>query len=88
MHDCQMDFYDSYGYSISIRTDLLYNPRENEGQGNVTYGEAFSVQPFSNNIIALNLAESEIDRLLESQFDNPISQEYRTLQVSRGFSYT
>lgn len=74
--------------SGSIRTDLLYSPGENEGQGNVTYGEAFSVQPFSNSIIALNLTGKEIDRLLESQFDNPISPEYRTLQVSRGFSYT
>jgi len=73
--------------SGSVRTDLLYNPSENEGQGNVTYGEAFSVQPFSNNIVALNLTGSEIDRLLESQFDNPAKGQNRILQVSRGFSY-
>jgi hypothetical protein len=29
-----------------IRTDLIYKASESEGPGNVTYGEAFSVQPF------------------------------------------
>ncbi len=71
-----------------IRTDLFYKASENEGAGNVTYGEAFSVQPFCNSIIALNLTGSQIDCLLEEQFDNPQAGRNSILQVSRGFFYT
>jgi len=71
-----------------IRTDLIYKPSGNEGAGNVTYGEAFSVQPFGNSIITLNLTGSQIDKLLEEQFDNPGPGTNRILQVSRGFFYT
>jgi 5'-nucleotidase len=71
-----------------IRTDLFYKASENEGAGNVTYGEAFSVQPFGNSIITLNLTGSQIDELLEEQFDNPQVGRNSTLQVSRGFFYT
>ena len=71
-----------------IRTDLIYQASQSEGAGNVTYGEAFSVQPFSNSIFALNLTGSQIDELLEEQFDNPSSGINSIVQVSRGFNYT
>ena len=71
-----------------IRTDLIYQASQSEGAGNVTYGEAFSVQPFSNSIFALNLTGSQIDELLEEQFDNPTPGINSILQVSRGFNYT
>ncbi|MDD4653558.1 MAG: bifunctional metallophosphatase/5'-nucleotidase, partial [Methanothrix sp.] len=71
-----------------IRTDLIYNPSNNEGAGNVTYGEAFSVQPFGNSIYTVNLTGSQIDKLLEEQFDNPEVGRNSILQVSRGFFYT
>jgi 5'-nucleotidase len=71
-----------------IRTDLTYKPGGNEGAGNVTYGEAFSVQPFGNSIYVLNLTGSQIDELLEEQFDNPNVGRNSILQVSSGFSYT
>lgn len=71
-----------------IRTDLIYRASKNEGAGNVTYGEAFSVQPFGNSIITLNLTGSQIDELLEEQFDNPEIGRNSILQVSRGFFYT
>lgn len=71
-----------------IRTDLLYKASGNEGAGNVTYGEAFSVQPFGNSIYAVNLTGSQIDCLLEEQFDNPQVGRNSILQVSRGFNYT
>ncbi|MCX6678241.1 MAG: bifunctional metallophosphatase/5'-nucleotidase [Methanothrix sp.] len=71
-----------------IRTDLIYKASRSEGQGNVTYGEAFSVQPFGNSIFAVNLTGSQIDELLEEQFDNPAPGENSILQVSRGFNYT
>jgi 5'-nucleotidase len=74
--------------SGGIRTDLIYKASQSEGPGNVTYGEAFSVQPFGNSIFALNLTGGQIDELLEEQFDNPSPGINSIIQVSRGFSYT
>lgn len=71
-----------------IRTDLVYKESSGEGPGNVTYGEAFSVQPFGNNIVTMNLTGSQIDELLEEQFDNPGPGRNSILQVSVGFNYT
>ena len=71
-----------------IRTDLIYQASQSEGAGNVTYGEAFSVQPFSNSIFTVNLTGSQIDELLEEQFDNPSPGINSIIQVSRGFNYT
>ena len=74
--------------SGGIRTDLFYNPGKDEGPGNVTYGEAFSIQPFGNSIYTMSLTGSQIDELLEEQFDNPTPGQNSILQVSRGFNYT
>ncbi|MGB5101581.1 MAG: bifunctional metallophosphatase/5'-nucleotidase [Methanothrix sp.] len=71
-----------------IRTDLIYKASKSEGPGNVTYGEAFSVQPFGNSIFTMNLTGSQIDELLEKQFDNPTPGINSILQVSSGFNYT
>ncbi|MDD3024833.1 MAG: 5'-nucleotidase, partial [Syntrophomonadaceae bacterium] len=54
----------------------------------VTYGEAFSVQPFGNDLVTMTLNGTQIDALLEQQFDNPSPGSKRILQVSKGFSYT
>ncbi len=83
-YGAQVAFMNSGG----IRTDLFYNPGKGEGPGNVTYGEAFSVQPFGNSIYIMNLTGSQIDGLLEEQFDNPAPGQNSILQVSEGFSYT
>ena len=72
-----------------IRTDLLYaGSAAGEGDGNVTYGESFAVQPFGNNLVTLTLTGAQIDTLLEQQFNNPGSGQTRFLQVSRSFSYS
>lgn len=72
-----------------IRTDLLYNHSSSgEQPGQITYAEAFSVQPFRNNLVTMTLNGTQIDALLEQQFDNPSSGTNRILQVSQGFSYT
>ncbi|HEV3478781.1 MAG TPA: 5'-nucleotidase C-terminal domain-containing protein [Gaiellaceae bacterium] len=55
--------------------------------GNVTYGQAFAVQPFGNSLVTMSLKGSEIETLLEQQFDNPNPGERRMLQVSNGFTY-
>ncbi|MFC1777846.1 bifunctional metallophosphatase/5'-nucleotidase [Pseudomonadota bacterium] len=57
-----------------------------EGDGEVTFGEAFSVQPFGNSLVTMNLTGNQIDLLLEQQWLGQTSP--RILQVSEGFTYT
>jgi 5'-nucleotidase len=72
-----------------IRADLTYaGSAAGEGDGNVTYGEAFTVQPFGNSLVTMTLTGTQIDQLLEQQFDNPTAGQTRILQVSDGVSYT
>jgi 5'-nucleotidase len=71
-----------------IRADLTFAQSGSEGDGNVTYGEAFTVQPFGNSLVTMSLTGAQIDTLLEQQFDNPAVGQSRILQVSSGFSYT
>ena len=72
-----------------IRADLTYpSSPAGEGDGNVTYGEAFTVQPFGNSLVTMSLTGEQIDTLLEQQFDNPVVGQSRMLSVSRGFTYT
>ncbi len=67
-----------------IRTDLLYNQiTGGEAPGQVTYGEAFTVQPFSNNMVTMSMTGDQLKRLLESQYSGCTK-----LQVSNGFNYT
>jgi 5'-nucleotidase len=74
--------------SGGIRADLTYpsSPR-GEGDGKVTYGEAFNVQPFGNSLVTMTLNGAQIDTLLEQQFDNPTPGASRILQISEGFAY-
>jgi len=72
-----------------IRAELTYaGSAAGEGDGNVTYGEAFSVQPFGNSLVTMTLTGAQIDQLLEQQFDNPTAGQNRILQVSNGVSYS
>jgi len=74
-----------------IRTDLGFvfaSSAVGEGDGNVTYGEAFAVQPFGNSLVTMTLTGTQIDTLLEQQFDNPTVGSSRILQVSEGFAYS
>jgi 5'-nucleotidase len=68
-----------------IRGDLSFaSSAVGEGDGNVTYGEAFTVQPFGNSLVTMSLNGAQIDALLERQFTGGIG----ILQVSNGFAYT
>jgi 5'-nucleotidase len=72
-----------------IRADLTYSQISGgELPGEVTYGEAFTVQPFGNSLVTMSLTGAQIDTLLEQQFDNPLPGQMRILQVSQGFTYT
>ncbi|WP_019585596.1 bifunctional metallophosphatase/5'-nucleotidase [Deinococcus apachensis] len=69
-----------------IRADLpvnLPNP-----QRKVTYGDAFTVQPFGNILTVITLTGAQIKAVLEQQFGNPSATDNRILQVSEGFTYT
>jgi 5'-nucleotidase len=72
-----------------IRTNLTYvSSPASEGDGNVTYGEMFAVQPFGNSMVTMTLTGAQIERLLEEQFAPCTLGSNRILQVSAGFTYT
>ncbi len=52
----------------------------------VTFGEAFSVQPFGNSLVTMTLTGAQIHALLVQQWVGQSSP--RILQVSDGFTYT
>jgi 5'-nucleotidase len=69
-----------------IRSDLLFVSSGAELDGEVTFGEAFGVQPFGNSLVTMTLTGAQIDTLLEQQW---LGQPFpRILQVSDGFTYT
>lgn len=71
-----------------IRADLTYaGSTAGEGDGNVTYGEMFTVQPFGNSMVTLTLTGAQIERVLEEQFAGCTLATARILQVSTGFTY-
>ncbi|MEX2133990.1 MAG: 5'-nucleotidase, partial [Acidimicrobiia bacterium] len=69
-----------------IRADVVFAPTGAEAPGELTYGEAFSVQPFGNSLVTMTLTGAQIDTLLEQQWVGQTSP--RILQVSVGFAYT
>lgn len=71
-----------------IRTDagfVFASSPVGEGDGNVTYGEAFAVQPFGNSLVTMSLTGAQIEALLEQQFRTTGNT---ILQVSEGFAYS
>ena len=71
-----------------IRTDaglVFASSPVGEGNGNVTYGEAFAVQPFGNSLVTMTLTGAQIEALLEQQFRTTGNT---ILQVSEGFTYS
>ena len=54
----------------------------------VSYGEAFTVQPFGNSLVTMTLTAQQIRNLLEQQFVGCLGQAtQRILQVSNGLKY-
>ncbi|MGI9585404.1 MAG: bifunctional metallophosphatase/5'-nucleotidase, partial [Acidimicrobiia bacterium] len=60
--------------------------RANIEAGDVTYGEAFTTQPFGNSLVTMTLTGAQIHTLLTQQWVGQSSP--RILQVSDGFTYT
>jgi 5'-nucleotidase len=60
-----------------------------EGDGNVTYGEAFTVQPFGNSLVSMSLTSQNIKDFLEEQFAGCIGQTVNRIALpSAGFKYS
>lgn len=72
--DLQLESMKEHGAQIAlmnpggVRTDLTFAASGDEGDGVVTYGEAFAVQPFSNVMGVVTLTGAQIDALLEQQW--------------------
>jgi 5'-nucleotidase len=67
-----------------IRADLAVDSTT----GNVTYGSAFTVQPFNNYLVSMDMTGAQIESLLEQQFSGANQTANKVLQISKGFSYT
>jgi 5'-nucleotidase len=68
-----------------IRNSFEFLSSGPEFDGEVTFGEAFTVQPFGNSLVTMTLTGAQIDTLLEQQWVDQPSP--RILQVSNGFTY-
>ncbi len=67
-----------------IRAPLTFaNSPGGEPAGDITYGEAFTVQPFNNLVVTQTFTGQQIKDVLEQQFVTN-----RILQVSKGFAYS
>jgi 5'-nucleotidase len=71
-----------------VRSDLTYAETSGEGDGVVTYGEAFTFQPFGNTLKTFPMTGAEIQAVLEDQCQ-PVgsSRPFLHLGVSEGFTY-
>lgn len=71
-----------------VRSDLTYADSSGEGDGVVTYGEAFTFQPFGNTLKTFPMTGAEIIMVLEEQCQPSFaSRPFLHLGVSDGFTY-
>ncbi|WP_457030468.1 bifunctional metallophosphatase/5'-nucleotidase [Kitasatospora sp. P5_F3] len=71
-----------------IRSDLVYKASGAEGDGVVTYGEAFTVQPFTNMMQVKTLTGAQVVQLLKEQVSGLNTAAPKILQNSKGLTYT
>ncbi|MEV3932195.1 MULTISPECIES: bifunctional UDP-sugar hydrolase/5'-nucleotidase [unclassified Streptomyces] len=71
-----------------IRSDLVYAASGSEGDGVVTYGEAFTVQPFTNMMNVVDLTGAQLVAALQQQVSGSNEASPKILQVSEGLTYT
>ena len=76
--------------ATGLRGDILRAQRSGgEAVGEVTYGEAFAVQPFGNTLITVTITGAKLKDLLERQWSVKAGVETASmLAVSAGFTYT
>jgi 5'-nucleotidase len=95
--DAQLDRTKANGAQIAlmnpggVRADLSYAQSGAEGNGVVTYGEVFAVQPFANTLLTVTLTGAQVKTALEQQWAVRSGVETLLhLGISKGltFSYT
>jgi 5'-nucleotidase len=71
-----------------VRSDLTYPQSGSEGDGVVTFGEAFTFQPFGNTLLTFPMTGAQVVSVLQEQCQ-PVgsSRPFLHLGVSEGFSY-
>jgi len=71
-----------------VRSDLTYPESSGEGDGVVTFGEAFTFQPFGNTLLTFQMTGAQIVAVLEEQCQ-PLgsSRPFPHPGVSEGLSY-
>ena len=71
-----------------IRADLTSaSSLRGEAPGDITYEEAFTVQPFNNYLVSMTLTGQQIYDVLAQQVTGANAAAPKVLQVSKGFSY-
>ncbi len=70
-----------------VRSDLTYAPSSGEAPGEVTFGEAFTFQPFNNTLLTFPMTGAQIQSVLEEQCQPPGGRPFLHLGVSQGFTY-
>jgi 5'-nucleotidase len=69
-----------------VRGSFTFAQSGSEGDGNVTFGEMFTVQPFGNSLVTMTLTGAQILEMLKSQW---CGQDFaRVLLPSAGVHYT
>ena len=94
--DAQLAYTASAGAQIAlmnpggIRASLPFAAAAGgEAPGEVTYGEAFTVQPFNNLVVTQTFTGAQLKNVLEQQFPGYAGQTVqRILQVSEGLTYS
>ncbi|MFJ9034994.1 bifunctional metallophosphatase/5'-nucleotidase [Streptomyces sp. NPDC102406] len=71
-----------------VRSDLVFKASGGEGDGVVTYGEAFTVQPFSNTVNLTDLTGAQLVAALQQQVSGVNEASPKILQPSAGLTYT
>ncbi|MEJ2516149.1 MAG: bifunctional metallophosphatase/5'-nucleotidase [Gammaproteobacteria bacterium] len=71
-----------------VRSDLTYPSSSDEGDGVVTFGEAFTFQPFGNTLLTFPMTGAQIVSVLEEQCQPAgSSRPFLHLGVPEGFTY-
>ncbi|GAA3835106.1 esterase-like activity of phytase family protein [Streptomyces phyllanthi] len=73
-----------------VRADLVYaSSTGGEEPGEITYAEAFAVQPFAGTLVTVDLTGAQIEKILEEQFnDSGTRAPTLVLGVSKGLTYS
>ena len=67
---------------------FTYTATGGEGDGVVTYGEAYTVQPFANTVNLADLTGAQVITALQQQVSGANEASPKILQISKGLTYT